>query len=91
MTSHQFFDFFGFIVNTKAINDSTGCFVHPADLNVCSFSAEFNNHLIQCADRRDIPEMGMRNINDNFSAASRKSKYAIKRSAEAKNTCPVTL
>lgn len=66
MTSHQFFDFFGFIVNTKAINDSTGCFVHPADLNVCSFSAEFNNHLIQCADRRDIPEMGMRNINDNF-------------------------
>jgi hypothetical protein len=29
MTSHQFFDFFGFIVNTKAINDSTGCFVHP--------------------------------------------------------------
>ncbi len=54
-----FFECFGFIVNTKTVNDGAGSFVHPTDLNFRAFSAELNDHLIQSADGCDVPEMGM--------------------------------
>lgn len=66
MIFYQFFDFFGFIVNIKVINDSMGCFVYFVDFNFSFFFVEFNYYFIQCVDRCDILEMGLCNINDNF-------------------------
>ena len=59
MTAHQFFDFFRFIVNTKPVNDGAGGFIHPTYFNPGALSTELNDHLIQGADGRDVPEMGM--------------------------------
>ncbi len=59
MTAHQFFDFFWFIVNTKPVNDGAGGFIHPTYLNLSALSAELDDNLIQGADRRNVPEMGM--------------------------------
>ena len=48
MTSHHFFDFFRLIMHTEAVDNRSAGFIHTEQLNLCTFAAELNHHLIQC-------------------------------------------
>lgn len=51
-------------MHTKAVNESADRPVHASDVHLGTFAAELNHDAVQHADRRDVPEMGERHVDD---------------------------
>jgi len=67
MPAHHFFDFGGFIVDSETIDDSSGRLILPDHFHLFSRIAELYNRFIQRIHRRDVPEMGAADIDDDIS------------------------
>jgi hypothetical protein len=91
MTAHQFFDFFRFIVNTKPVNDGAGGFIHPTYFNPGASLRNLMTTLSRALTDVMSQKWACETSITTFSIASRKSKWLVKRSADAKNTWPVTV
>ena len=66
MAAHQFFNFFGLIVDAETVDNGGACLVHADELNFGSFPTELDHYPIQRTDGGDIPKMGMTQIDDHL-------------------------
>lgn len=73
-------------MNTKPVNDGAGGFIHPTYFNPGALSTELNDHLIGALTDVMSQKWACETSITTFSIASRKSKWLVKRSADAKNT-----
>ena len=58
--------YYGFIVDAEAVDDGGAGFVHAEQFDRCAFTAELHHYLVQGAHGRDVPEMGVSQIDDHF-------------------------
>jgi hypothetical protein len=80
-----------FIVHRELVDQRLGSRIEPDHLDLGALAAEAQHRHVERGDR-DVPDMGVGQVDhDAVSSASRKSKAAVKSSAEAKKTCPSTV
>ncbi|MCW0354493.1 hypothetical protein NB716_003287 [Pantoea ananatis] len=63
MPAKDLFNFFGFVMYAKTIDNGFCRLVHATNLDIRPCPTEFNYHPIKRVDRRDVAEMGMGYVN----------------------------
>jgi len=66
LVAHELVDGGRFVMHAKAVNDGGAGLIQAEHLNFCTFATELDDHLIQCCNRSDIPEMGQSQVDGDF-------------------------
>ena len=64
--AHELVNGIGFIVDAEAIHDRGACLIEAQYFDLCAFTAELDDDLIQCGDGGNVPEVGTAEIDGHF-------------------------